>query len=292
TGSGPDGPPLAFLPAGQGVDEVGQAVQVGDDVAGGGVEPAVVDGGHRGPLRPPDHAAGQVEGGGHPVLPGQDELPGRVVAGGDVVDDRLEGGDHLGRDQRHARLQLRPVLGGGGQFGADHEQFPLEADQQFAQFGAGLGLGPGQAEGGHRLVDLAVGRGAGGVLPDPAAVEQAGRAVVALPCVDLHEDGESTTPSEFSWMLRYPEPTMGRFLDTLRERIVVFDGATGTNLQQRDLGADDFGGPALEGCNEILAVTRPAVIADLHRSFFEVGVDAVETDTFGAFPVVLAEYGI
>jgi len=85
---------------------------------------------------------------------------------------------------------------------------------------------------------------------------------------------------------------MGRFLDTLRERIVVFDGATGTNLQQRDLGADDFGGPALEGCNEILAVTRPAVIADLHRSFFEVGVDAVETDTFGAFPVVLAEYGI
>src|SRR3989440_9379900 len=85
---------------------------------------------------------------------------------------------------------------------------------------------------------------------------------------------------------------MGRFLDTLRERVVVFDGATGTNLQLRDLGADDFGGPALEGCNEILAVTRPGVIADLHRSFFEVGVDAVETDTFGAFPIVLAEYGI
>src|SRR6266550_1752873 len=85
---------------------------------------------------------------------------------------------------------------------------------------------------------------------------------------------------------------MGSFLDTLRERVVVFDGATGTNLQMRALGADDFGGPALEGCNEILAVTRPGVIADLHRSFFEVGVDAVETDTFGAFPIVLAEYGI
>ena len=92
--------------------------------------------------------------------------------------------------------------------------------------------------------------------------------------------------------LRYPDPTMGSFLDTLRERVVVFDGATGTNLQNRDLGADDFGGPALEGCNEVLAVTRPAVIAELHRSFFEVGVDAVETDTFGAFPVVLAEYGL
>jgi 5-methyltetrahydrofolate--homocysteine methyltransferase len=85
---------------------------------------------------------------------------------------------------------------------------------------------------------------------------------------------------------------MGSFLDTLRERVVVFDGATGTNLQNRDLGPEDFGGATLEGCNEILAVTRPAVLADLHRSFFEVGVDAVETDTFGAFPVVLAEYGI
>jgi 5-methyltetrahydrofolate--homocysteine methyltransferase len=85
---------------------------------------------------------------------------------------------------------------------------------------------------------------------------------------------------------------MGSFLDTLRDRVVVFDGATGTNLQTLDLGPEDFGGATLEGCNEILAVTRPAVVADLHRSFFEVGVDAVETDTFGAFPVVLAEYGI
>jgi len=68
---------------------------------------------------------------------------------------------------------------------------------------------------------------------------------------------------------------MGSFLDTLRERVVVFDGATGTNLQTRDLSAYDFGGPALEGCNEMLVLTRPQVIADLHRSFFEVGVDAV-----------------
>src|ERR671918_812567 len=85
---------------------------------------------------------------------------------------------------------------------------------------------------------------------------------------------------------------MGSFLDTLRERVVVFDGATGTNLQTLPLGPDDFGGPSLEGCMEVLAVKRPDVIADLHRSFFDVGVDAVETDTFGAFPVVLSEYGI
>ena len=82
------------------------------------------------------------------------------------------------------------------------------------------------------------------------------------------------------------------YLDVVRERVVIFDGATGTNIQLRDLTADDFGGPALEGCNEVLVDTRPDVIADLHRSFFEVGVDVVETDTFGAFAPVLAEYGL
>src|SRR4051794_40264042 len=85
---------------------------------------------------------------------------------------------------------------------------------------------------------------------------------------------------------------MTGYLDAVHERVVIFDGATGTNLQLRDLGADDFGGAALEGCNEILVQTRPDVIEDLHRSFFDVGVDVVETDTFGAFSTVLAEYGI
>ncbi len=74
--------------------------------------------------------------------------------------------------------------------------------------------------------------------------------------------------------------------------MVVYDGAVGTNLQLRDLHADDFGGPSFEGCNEMLVLTRPDVIADLHDSFFAVGVDVVETDTFGAFDVVLNEYQI
>jgi 5-methyltetrahydrofolate--homocysteine methyltransferase len=74
--------------------------------------------------------------------------------------------------------------------------------------------------------------------------------------------------------------------------VLIFDGATGTNLQLRPLTADDFGGPNLEGCNELLVATRPDVIEDLHRSFFDVGVDVVETDSFGSFSVVLAEYGI
>ena len=71
---------------------------------------------------------------------------------------------------------------------------------------------------------------------------------------------------------------------------MIFDGATGTNLQLRDLDSQDFGGETYEGCNEMLVVTRPDVVRDLHRSFLEVGVDVVETDSFGAFPVVLAEY--
>ena len=82
------------------------------------------------------------------------------------------------------------------------------------------------------------------------------------------------------------------FLDAVRERVVIYDGATGTTLQARDLSADDFGGPSLEGCNEVLVDTRPDVVADFHRSFLDVGVDVVETDTFGGFSTVLAEYQI
>src|SRR3954452_24860370 len=85
---------------------------------------------------------------------------------------------------------------------------------------------------------------------------------------------------------------MSKYLDAVRERVVIFDGATGTNIQLRNLTADDFGGMALEGCNEVLVDTSPDVIEDLHRSFFEVGVDVVETDTFGGSSVVLAEYGL
>ncbi len=78
----------------------------------------------------------------------------------------------------------------------------------------------------------------------------------------------------------------------IQEQIVIFDGATGTNLQLRELTADDFGGEHLEGCNEILVRTKPEVIEQLHASFLGVGVDVIETDTFGALAPVLAEYGL
>ena len=85
---------------------------------------------------------------------------------------------------------------------------------------------------------------------------------------------------------------MTSYLDALAAGVVVFDGATGTNLQTIGLTADDFGSPFLEGCNELLNVTRPDVVRELHRSFLRVGVDVVETNTFGAFAIPLGEYGL
>ncbi len=82
------------------------------------------------------------------------------------------------------------------------------------------------------------------------------------------------------------------YLDAIRSGVVIFDGATGTNLQTVGLTADDFGGASLEGCNELLNVTRPEVVRALHESFLDVGVDVVETNTFGAFSVPLREYGL
>jgi 5-methyltetrahydrofolate--homocysteine methyltransferase len=87
-------------------------------------------------------------------------------------------------------------------------------------------------------------------------------------------------------------PSASPYLDALRRRVVVFDGAMGTNLQLLGLAASDFGGPDLEGCNEVLVETRPDLVAQVHRSFYEVGCDVVETDTFGSTSVVLAEYGL
>ena len=85
---------------------------------------------------------------------------------------------------------------------------------------------------------------------------------------------------------------MSVFLDALAQRVLVFDGAFGTWVQDQDLGPDDFGGPALEGCNERLVLTRPDLIKQMHAEYFEAGVDAVETATFGAFSLVLNEYDI
>ncbi|MCX5408318.1 methionine synthase [Streptomyces sp. NBC_00335] len=82
--------------------------------------------------------------------------------------------------------------------------------------------------------------------------------------------------------------------DALRQalatRVVVADGAMGTMLQAQDPTLDDF--EQLEGCNEVLNVTRPDIVANVHREYFEAGVDCVETNTFGTNYAALAEYDI
>jgi 5-methyltetrahydrofolate--homocysteine methyltransferase len=85
---------------------------------------------------------------------------------------------------------------------------------------------------------------------------------------------------------------MANLLDTLKERIVVFDGAMGTNLQVQNLSLDDFGGPRFEGCNENLLVTRPDAVEKVHAGFLDVGCDVVETNSFNGTPVDFAEYDI
>ncbi len=81
-------------------------------------------------------------------------------------------------------------------------------------------------------------------------------------------------------------------LESLEERILVLDGATGTGLQDEDLTAEDFGGVELEGCNENLSRTRPDVVRRLHERYLAAGADIVETNTFGGTPLVLAEYDL
>src|SRR4026208_2564022 len=84
---------------------------------------------------------------------------------------------------------------------------------------------------------------------------------------------------------------MPNLLETIKERIVVFDGAMGTNLQVQNLTLDDFGGPRFEGCNENLLVTRPDAVENVHTAFLDVGCDVIETNSCNATPVDSAEYG-
>ena len=81
------------------------------------------------------------------------------------------------------------------------------------------------------------------------------------------------------------------YLDLVNQRVVVFDGAAGTYLQQLELTAEDFGGVDLEGCNEMLCLTRPDVIRQMHVDYFEAGADVVETNSFGS-GVALGEYNL
>ena len=85
-------------------------------------------------------------------------------------------------------------------------------------------------------------------------------------------------------------PRAQALMSALEERVVIADGAMGTMLQDRKPSLEDFEGH--EGCNEILNVTRPDIVLDVHNAYFETGIDCVETNTFGANWSNLSDYGI
>jgi 5-methyltetrahydrofolate--homocysteine methyltransferase len=82
------------------------------------------------------------------------------------------------------------------------------------------------------------------------------------------------------------------YLRALADRVLVYDGAMGTNIQRHNPTADDYGGKALEGCNDNLVLTRPDIIQSIHESFLAVGCDVVETCTFQSTPHRLKEWGL
>ncbi len=86
--------------------------------------------------------------------------------------------------------------------------------------------------------------------------------------------------------------TRRAFLDALEKRVLIYDGAMGTALQEMKLTAEDYGGEQYNGCPDYLNITKPEAPAAVHRSFLEVGVDVVETNTFRANRLTLDEYGL
>ena len=85
---------------------------------------------------------------------------------------------------------------------------------------------------------------------------------------------------------------LSEYLRLLGERVLVIDGAMGTQLMALDLSADDFGGAKHHGCNEALVLARPELVRSIHESYLEAGADVVETDTFTGSRLKLDEYSL
>ena len=82
------------------------------------------------------------------------------------------------------------------------------------------------------------------------------------------------------------------YLDALEKKVLVFDGAMGTSLQVQNLTAEHFGGEQYNGCNDYLVISYPEAVEKVHRSFLEVGVDVLETDTFRSNRLTMKEYNL
>ena len=81
---------------------------------------------------------------------------------------------------------------------------------------------------------------------------------------------------------------MADFLQTVKDRVVIYDGAMGTSIHKRNPSLDDYWGK--ENCSEVLVLSRPDIIRDIHADFLKVGCDVIETDTFGGSRIVLTEF--
>ena len=86
--------------------------------------------------------------------------------------------------------------------------------------------------------------------------------------------------------------TNRRYLDALEKKVLVYDGAMGTSLQKQNLTAEHFGGEKYNGCNDYLVISYPEAVEAVHRSFLEVGVDVLETNTFRSNRITMQEYGL
>src|SRR3546814_7062546 len=83
---------------------------------------------------------------------------------------------------------------------------------------------------------------------------------------------------------------VSRFLDRLSEQVLLCDGAMGSRVQAMDLSLDDYWNQ--ENCTEVLNLSRPDIVREIHRGYFEAGADMVETNTFGGSPITLGEFGL
>ena len=256
---------------------------------------------HRDPFSASNDRSRDVECGGQLVLARHHELLGHRDFARQCVDVALESTHHFGGDQRLTRCEFVPISRQRGHLGHQDPQITFKRDQKIIQSTRRLAQRSRPTQ--HRLgfVHRAIDLDRVGTLGHPTPEIESGRPVIPAPGINLHvvsvvsgdDTGSLIIPMEYSTRPPFARPRPDDpYLAALAERVLIYDGATGTNLQLQDLTADDFGGPVLEGCNEILTITRPDAIERLHRSFLDVGVDVIETDSFGTFSVVLAEYGI
>src|SRR5665213_2818913 len=85
---------------------------------------------------------------------------------------------------------------------------------------------------------------------------------------------------------------MDPYLAELAKRVLVFDGAMGTQIMARELAPEAYGGAAFHGCNEAIVLSRPDIVEHVHTAYLEAGADVLETDTFTASRLKLDEYGL